>query len=259
VVPASRTDQPTPSPAAIPTPASVPYLANLRDLDGLPTTDGGRTRPGVLWRSDAPLPGDATTHGPGGLAWPPPTVVDLRNPEELEGHPHPLPALGSRLVELPLIRALAPDVLMRGAPPEREQRRTLDELYLLLVRIGEAWLPELVRLAAHAPGPLLVHCAAGKDRTGVAVALLLRAAGVERAAVAADFAETNEHRVALRDRLAAQNSVPADADPARIGVDPSHLEPVLDLLDADPRAPFREAGVPEADLDAWRARLVDGR
>ncbi len=47
--------------------------------------------------------------------------------------------------------------------------------------------------------------------------------------------------------------------PDRVGVDPAHLEPVLDLLDDDPRRPFREAGVADADVEAWRARLVDGR
>jgi protein-tyrosine phosphatase len=250
-VPVTRTDQPTPR-------TDVAQLANLRDVGGMPTVDGGRTRPGVLWRSDAPMAGDTTVHGPGELAWPPGSVVDLRNPEELDGRPHPLVALGSELTPLPLIQALAPGVLMRGAPPDRQQRRGLDELYLLLFRIGHAWLPSLARVAAYGPGPLLVHCAAGKDRTGVAVALLLRAAGVTRDAVAADFDATNDHRIALRDRLVTQSAAPPDADPAKVGVDLAHLEPVLDLLDEDPRAPFRDAGVPDADLDAWRARLVEG-
>jgi protein-tyrosine phosphatase len=259
-VPATRTDQPSESTDATygtDDTGGARHLANLRDLGGLPTDDGGRTRPGVLWRSDAPLAGDATDHGPGGLAWPSGCVVDLRNPEELDGRAHPLVDLGAELTELPLIRALAPDVLMRAAPPEQRQRRGLDELYLLLARTGEAWLPPVVRVAAYGPGPLLVHCAAGKDRTGVAVALLLRAAGVARDAVAADFAATNDHRLALRDRLAAQGTLDPSTDPARIGVTPAHLEPVLDLLDDDPRGPFRAAGVPDADLDAWRARLVD--
>jgi hypothetical protein len=253
-VPATRTDQHTESTEST---DGTRHLANLRDLGGLPTDDGGRTRPGVLWRSDAPMAGDAT-HGPDGSGWPPDSVVDLRNPEELDGVPHPLVDLGAELTPLPLIRALAPDVLMRGAPPEREQRKGLDELYLLLARTGEAWLPPLVRVVAYGPGPVLLHCAAGKDRTGVAVALLLRAAGVRRDAVAADFAATNDHRLALRDRLAAQGSLDPSTDPGRVGVTPAHLEPVLDLLDDDPRAPFREAGVPDADLEAWRARLVDG-
>jgi hypothetical protein len=246
--------------APLPTDATpthaVRYLANLRDVGGLPTLDGRRTRPGVLWRSDAPLADDAA-RGPEGRAWPPGSVVDLRNPEELDGRPHPL-AEAAELTPLPLIQALAPGVLMRGAPPERRQRRGLDELYLLLIRTGEAWMPDLVRVAAHGPGPLLVHCAAGKDRTGVAVALLLRAAGVTRDAVAADFAATNDHRLALRDRLALQGTLEPDTDPGRVGVEPAHLEAVLDLLDDDPRAPLRDAGVPQADLDAWRARLIDG-
>lgn len=250
-MPVTHTDQPTPR-------TDVAHLANLRDVGGMPTVDGARTRPGVLWRSDAPMAGDTMTHGPHGFAWPPASVVDLRNPEELDGQPHPLVALGSELTPLPLIKALAPGVLMRGAPPDRQQRRGLDELYLLLFRMGEAWLPSLTRLAAYGPGPLLVHCAAGKDRTGVAVALLLRAAGVTRDAVAVDFDATNHHRPALRDRLVAQGAASPEAGLARVGVDLAHLEPVLDLLDEDPRAPFRDAGVPDADLDAWRARLVEG-
>lgn len=135
---------------------------------------------------------------------------------------------------------------------------TTGELYLLLLEIGSAWLPPFLAVAAHGPGPLFVHCAAGKDRTGVAVALLLRSAGVDRATVAADFAATNDHRRALRDRLVAQGSLGEDVPAERVGVTPEHIEPVLDVLDDDPRRPLLEAGVPAADLDAWRERLVDG-
>lgn len=244
---ATRTDQPAPSTDV------ARHLANLRDVGGMPTVDGGRTRAGVLWRGDAPLAGDATDQGPGGLPWPPGSVVDLRNPVELRDAPHPLVELGAELTPLPLVEALAPAERARG---ERGELGT-DELYLLLVGIGEAWLPPLLRVAAHGPGPLFVHCAAGKDRTGVAVALLLRAAGVRRDAVAADFAASNDHRVALRDRLVVQGTLDPAIEPDRVGVRPAHIEPVLDLVDDDPSAPFREAGVPEADLEAWRARLVD--
>lgn len=245
-MPATRTDQPTPD-------LVVPHLSNLRDVGGMPTRGGGRTRPGVLWRSDAPLAGDET-RGPGGLPWPPGSVVDLRNPSELPAV-HPLPALGAELTTLPLIESLAPAEQARG------RRGELDagELYLLLVEaIGEAWLPRLVEVAAYGPGPLLVHCAAGKDRTGVAVALLLRAAGVDRATVAADFAATNDVRAPLRDRLVAQGAIDGSVEASRIGVTPEHIEPVLDLVDDDPWAPLRDAGVPDADLEAWRTRLVEG-
>ncbi|GAA4934400.1 protein tyrosine/serine phosphatase [Actinomycetospora succinea] len=248
-MPATSTDQSTPD-LVVP---HHPSLANLRDVGGMPTIDGGRTRPGVLWRGDAPLEGDET-QGPGGLAWPPGSVIDLRNPTELPAV-HPLPALGAELTSLPLISSLAPAEQARGRAGELDA----GELYLLLVQtIGEVWLPQLVGVAAYGPGPLFVHCAAGKDRTGVAVALLLRAAGVDRATVAADFAATNSHRAALRDRLVAQGAIDPSVEASRIGVTPEHIEPVLDLLDDDPRAPLRAAGVPDADVDAWRARLVEG-
>lgn len=230
------------------------HLANFRDVGGMPTVDGGTTRPGVLWRGDAPMPGDLT--GPddtGGLPWPPGSVVDLRNASESTG-PHPLIARGSEVTVLPLVQSLAPDTQARGKRGEL----TTGELYLLLLEIGSAWLPPFLAVAAHGPGPLFVHCAAGKDRTGVAVALLLRSAGVDRATVAADFAATNDHRRALRDRLVAQGSLGEDVPAERVGVTPEHIEPVLDVLDDDPRRPLLEAGVPAADLDAWRERLVDG-
>lgn len=236
--------------AVSPTTTRPHDLANLRDLGGLPTGDGGRTRVGVLWRSDAPL-ADDTTRGLDGV-WPPPTVLDLREPTELRGAPHPLAALGSRVTSIPLVGALAPGDRERGLTGELG----IDRLYLLMLDTAAAWLPRIVHLAAREPGPVLVHCAAGKDRTGVVVALLLRAAGVTREAVAADFAVTNHHRARLRDRLVAQGTVDADVDPARVGVTPAHLEAVLDRVGTDPVGLLRTAGVDDGDLAAWCDRLL---
>jgi protein-tyrosine phosphatase len=225
-------------------------LANLRDVGGLPTVDGRRTRPGVLWRSDAPLAGDVTL-GPDGHGWPPGSVVDLRHAAELPA-PHPLPAVGSTLTTLPVMDALAPDDRARG----HDGSLPIAELYLRMLDIAEAWLPELVAVAAHGPAPVLVHCAAGKDRTGVSVALLLRIAGVTREAILADFAETNRHFAPLLERLVAQGRVDRDVDHRMIGVVPADLEAVLDRLEPDPWDLPRAAGVPESDLVAWRDRLL---
>src|SRR3984885_16112342 len=65
-------------------------------------------------------------------------------------------------------------------------------------------------IADAAPGPLLFHCVAGKDRTGLIAALLLALADVEPAAIAADYAVSAENlRVGYLERY-------HDADPARI-------------------------------------------
>lgn len=224
-------------------------LSNLRDVGGLPTDDGRSTRFGVLWRSDAPLEGD-TTAGPDGASWPPGAVLDLRNASELPA-PHPLAAT-SALTSLPLIEALAPHVRDQG----RTGRVPIDELYVLLLETARDWLPQTMSLAAHGPSPLLVHCAAGKDRTGVVVAVLLRVAGVTRDAVAADFVATNGFRRPLHDRLVAQGALEPMDDPESVGVVPAHLDAVLDVLDVDPAGLARRAGVPDADLAAWRDRLL---
>jgi protein-tyrosine phosphatase len=76
---------------------TVTGLCNVRDVGGLPTEDGRTTRAGVLYRSDAPLPGDPT---PAGIAaWPPRTVLDLRSSRERAAAPHPL-AAGTTVVLL---------------------------------------------------------------------------------------------------------------------------------------------------------------
>jgi protein-tyrosine phosphatase len=225
--------------------------ANLRDVAGLPTEDGGRTRPGVLLRSDAPLEGDPA---PEVLAWPPGSVIDLRASRERHG-PHPLAALGAEVHHVPLTDALAPEALARG----EQGGLSMGELYVLLAEAAPGWLPQVVDVAAHGPAPTLVHCAAGKDRTGVAVAILLRLVGVTRPAVEADFVQTNARRVALRERLLAQGAREDDVPADRVGVRREHLVAVLDLLDDHPGGPagfVHAAGVPDDDATAWRARLL---
>lgn len=83
-------------------------------------------------------------------------------------------------------------------------------------------MPDLVRIAAHGPGPLLVHCAAGKDRTGVTVAVLLAVAGVPREVVAANYLATNH---------------------------------VLDRLDGDPVGWCVDQGVDPDDVVRWQCRM----
>lgn len=153
-------------------------LANLRDV----AAADPRLRTRALWRSAAPRAGDAVPDEVRG--WPPRTVVDLRSGTELRGD-HPLLGEGTTVHSVALLDGVtAPDT---GAG----QRPGLVEVYRWMLRQGTG-LVRALTLVAEAPAPVLVHCAAGKDRTGLVVALALRAVGVEAGAVLADYALTTE-------------------------------------------------------------------
>ncbi|NMO89225.1 tyrosine-protein phosphatase [Actinomycetospora sp. TBRC 11914] len=232
-----------------------PPWTNIRDVAGLPTIDGRRTRPGVLLRGDAPFADDGpgSPGWPEGLAWPPAIAIDLRSDRELD-HPYPLPATSTNWIHLPLVDALAPDLLARG----RDDRLAPGELYLGLLDAAHAWLPTMLDAVVDGPHPVLVHCAAGKDRTGVAIALLLRLAGVTRAAVDADFSRTNARRVGLQRRLERRGALRPGVVPAGdVGVRREQIVGVLDRLDGDgPERVAAAAGVADERVEQWRKVLV---
>ena len=91
-----------------------------------------------------------------------------------------------------------------------------------------------VRAIARADGAALVHCAAGKDRTGVVVALALDAAGVDRAAIAADYLASAERIEAILARLVSSSTYRAQLeghDAQRHAPLPGTIERVLALID----------------------------
>jgi protein-tyrosine phosphatase len=119
-----------------------------------------------------------------------------------------------------------------------------------------------VRAIARARGAVLVHCAAGKDRTGVVVALALDAAGVERTAIIADYLATADRIEAILERLLASSTYRAELvghDPQDHAPFPGTMERVLELVDehfGGPAAWLTAHGLIEEDLFRLRQRLV---
>ncbi|MER5640366.1 tyrosine-protein phosphatase [Kitasatospora sp. NPDC002227] len=153
---------------------------NVRDLGGLPTADGERTRPRAVVRADNL--DRLTAEGHAALvAYGIRTVVDLRDATE---HRPLLPLDGAvRLVRVPF------DELAGAAWWERYGH--LDGTPLAFVPYLEhcagAVLAMARAVAEAAPGGVVVHCGAGRDRTGLAALVLLAAAEAEEAAVVADY------------------------------------------------------------------------
>lgn len=236
-------------------------LRNLRDLGGLPTTDGAVTRTGVLYRSDVPLAGDARPHAV--PVWPPATVLDLRAPAERARAPHPLAGPDTVVHTI----ALIDDTRFTGAaadrlPPRSDLTAWFVALYRLMSVDRPAAVVAAVELAARSASPLLVHCAAGRDRTGVVVALLLLAAGVEPEAVMADYRRTEANQAAVLDRLADSGGIAGShaRDPRlRTLSTPEAITGLIDEVVAHrdgARGWLVAHGAGRAGLGRWRRVLV---
>ena len=221
---------------------------NLRDIGDLPTHDGRVVATGRVLRSAVP---DATDVWPDGLTWPPPLVIDLRSPGESESV-HPLEPVGSRVVNLPLLSALRP-----GAAPVD----TLHDLYLVMLDHASSMLVDLVREVAAAEGTTLIHCAAGKDRTGVSIALLLRLVGVAHDDVIADYLLTAEAEQQISARLnqAAGHDHRMTLPVAFFDVSSEAIIGVLAAWDGHPGGPegwYLSAGGSTDDLEQLRRTLL---
>ena len=160
-----------------------PDCRNVRDVGGLPTTDGGRIRYGVLIRADdlAHLTAEGLdAFRAAGVR----RVIDLRGTVEVAELPSPF----------------ADDPAYRWLPfidEEADRLRDVEaEATVLatyrgsLTRNAANIIAGLRAFVEAPPGAVVVHCSAGKDRTGMLVALALTVAGVAAQDVAADYAAT---------------------------------------------------------------------
>ena len=121
-----------------------------------------------------------------------------------------------------------------------------------------------VREIARAEGAVLVHCAAGKDRTGTVVALALEACGVGREEIAEDYLASGERIEQIMVRLCSSETYRAELeghDPQRHAPVPGTIERVLEIIDerSGGAAPWLlEHGLDQRDLQRLRERILPG-
>jgi protein-tyrosine phosphatase len=266
---------------------SLDGTANTRDLGGLPTTDGGRTLPGRVLRSD-----NLQTLSEAdvrllveeiGLR----EVIDLRTsaevllegrgplrsrPEVVHRHFTLLPERGQYTDVFAAEDDEVPDlpsgwlesVLPRQVAETDEGEPPPVRSYLgYLTHRPEAVVEALRALSAPVDGASVVHCAAGKDRTGVVVALSLAVAGVPHDEIAIDYGLSGDVIDAIVARLAATTTYGGDMerrDTSAHAPRRETMDRVLEILDerfGGPIGWLEAHGFGADEQAALRARLRD--
>jgi protein-tyrosine phosphatase len=228
---------------------AVPGVLNLRDLGGYPAAGGARLRWRTLLRSDALHKLDAADLAGLGLR----TIVDLRTELEAEYAPSPLAGLPARLYHVSLI---GPDL-----PAEPLE---LEAIYQFIITERGAAIAAAIRaLCADGAFPALVHCSAGKDRTGIVVALILAVLGVPDEVIAADYAYSSvcldPERTPAIGQLRASTGLDEDRTRELLSCPPDLIVDVLALIRAASgtvEGYLTEHGLRAADLAALRAGLL---
>ena len=244
-------------------------VANMRDLGGLPTSGGGQVAHGVLIRSDnlQELPPASVARLVDELGVT--DIVDLRTETEvhLEGA-GPLRSISSLVHHHHSL--FTPEIVAETDTTlpwhdDRDLDRTTAEFwgghYLGYLHGRPDSISAALRVLAGASGATIVHCAAGKDRTGTVVGLALDVAGVPHEAIVADFMATAERIDAIMARLLSR---PAYAEQLRGSTvhdqapQPLAMEAVLAYAAEQfggTAGWLRAQGWREADVDLLRNRL----
>lgn len=257
---------------------------NVRDLGGLPTVDGRAVQPHRLIRSDSlqSLTESDVRHLVDDLAVR--SIADLRTGVEVDTE-GPGPMTYEPLVDIHHLSLFpeagvntdavaddededAPVVLPWQNRPttlsDEERRRGAAEIYQRYLLDRADSILDALRLIARSDGATIVHCAAGKDRTGVVVAMALAEVGVQPAAIIDDYALSAERVKATITRLASRRTYAMDLD---AGIDVDRHKPradtmerllaAMDELHGGIPAWLRAHGWTDADATALRRRLLD--
>jgi protein-tyrosine phosphatase len=245
-----------------PAAATLTGAFNFRDLGGLPTIDGRRTRSGLLFRSDTlqALTKEDVAHLVKSLSVM--LVMDLRDAGEAIGEGRGL--LGDSplsYVNIPL--EPAPTVAAPSHAAPAPGSATLD-FYLGHLDPGSPVLPLALQILAVAlTRPAVVHCAAGKDRTGLVVALVLSVIGVRDEAIVADYMATAQNMPRINERFQSwprYREHMAAADPELYHVQEHAIQAFLRELDqrhGGARTWATRRGVPGSLLDMLTDRLLE--
>ena len=232
-------------------------VTNFRDLGGY-AGDGGRPlRWRRLFRSDhfgALTEADRMQLAPLGIV----RAFDFRGVAERAATPYHWPGVvqHSLAIEPTVVQQMQALVAAGSSLTVPVVTGLMDDLYRSMVREQSDRFAELFDHLLQTETPVVFHCTAGKDRTGVAAALILLALGVPRNTVLQDYLLTNQH---YRHPPVPQSDTPADALQVLWRVQGGFLDAALQTIDAMPGglpAYWQRLGLGPAALAALRMRYL---
>ena len=216
---------------------------NFRDLGGLPAANGRHVRFGALYRSEGPA-SFAAAHRTELVELGLRLVCDMRADVERQAAPNDW-IDSARLLNLDITHDLRTETnegwaALKHDPSEQGARTAMKLNYRAIPGALQPHLSTLISALADGELPALLHCTAGKDRTGVLVAVLLKMLGVPHEAIVADYLRSdvfgNNQQLGGSIAHAFQETfgfVPSDATIySMIGVFPEFLDAALEAIDA---------------------------
>lgn len=214
---------------------------NFRDIGGLPTMDGGRMRTGAVFRSNhlsSVTDQDRVILDSLGIA----AIFDLRTRLERERNPTSWssPDTVTHAFRGGHKRRLI-DMAQEFPPTRAGALALMHQFYREMPRTMGHAFGEMIMLMSAGATPCVVYCSAGKDRTGVAIAILLAALGVARGDIIADYvrsaslpgleADMARAFATARDTEQVLEHYPADALSAAMDASPDYIEQALYAID----------------------------
>ena len=182
------------------------------------------------------------------------TVIDLRSESEVAKFPSPFasPDFGPQYLNIPVIDDAFAKAIGESAP--------MGERYKLMLDGRQQAFGQIVSAIAKVDGPVVFHCYAGKDRTGLVAGMVLSLAGVHPDVIGADYAETDTHLASRYQEWIA--TAPPDRLQAmrdELRCPPEWMLGALDHIDSrwgGVEAYLDAAGVPPADITRLQAKLA---
>lgn len=239
---------------------SIDGLVNARDLGGLRTADGRTILSRQVIRSDNPK--GLTDKGQEDLSEvvAPALIVDLRMVLEVAREGYTIGHDPARVVNLPMLP-------QSGVNQEQIDAGAADNLvedYLRQIDVNAGSIVEALRLISDpANRPVVIHCTAGKDRTGIVVALLLDILGVDHEVIVADYHVTSGNMAPILERIrSAQVFRDNGLAAAPMWIFESHPETMREFLArmteryGSGEQWARGNGLTEADVSRLRATLL---